>query len=407
MSYDVIVVGARCAGSPTAMLLARAGHRVLMVDKATFPRDTLSTLYIQQPGVAKLARWGLLDGVRATGCPPVTEIAYHFDDVRLVGRPAPAGGVAAAYAPRRVRLDPVLIDAAVSAGVEFREGCGVADVRADGDRVTGVELVGPNGRRSTATARLVIGADGMRSTVAAKIGAPVLVEHAPRTCVYYTFWPSVSDRFEVYEGPSAWIGVLPTSSGANGVAVYFPQSRFGAIRTDAMSNYLRGIRALSPDLFARLDGSEPLDRLYGTGDQRNFFRRAAGPGWALVGDAAHHLDSITARGITNAFLSAELLVGRISGVLDDEPRLRTALAGYARDHYGSMLGHYHHTLRVARMRPPAHQARMLADVAADPLLTEQFLSVMSGTGTNDELRARLGTWMRPGATRPHSVGSRR
>ncbi|MGQ0838605.1 NAD(P)/FAD-dependent oxidoreductase [Actinokineospora sp.] len=396
--YDVIVVGARCAGSTTALLFARAGHRVLLVDRVTFPRDTLSTLYIQQPGVAQLARWGVLAEVTATGCPPVYEIAYQVGDVRVIGRPSPVDGVTAAYAPRRIRLDSVLIDAAVAAGVEFREGCAVAEVLSDGDRVTGVRLTG----RGTEHARLVVGADGMRSTVAAKVGARTLVEHPRRTCVYYTYWPALSDRFEVYEGHGGSVGVMPTSDGATGVAAYFPQSRFGQVRTDAMNTYLAGVRALAPELSARMAAAGPLDRLYGTGDQRNFFREAAGPGWALVGDAAHHLDSITARGITNAFCSATLLVDGVAGHLDDEPRLRAALADYARRNYRSMIEDYKYTLRVSRLKPPGHQARMLRDIGADPVLTEQFFSVVSGSGGGPELRARMLTWLSP-RTRPARV----
>src|ERR1700730_1772206 len=121
--YDAIVVGARCAGAPVAMLLARAGHRVLLVDRAHFPSDTLSTHYIHQPGIARLARWGVLDAARATGCPAVEPTVYQVQDVRLDGGSVRHEGQRAAYAPRRHLLDKILIDAAVAAGAEFREGC--------------------------------------------------------------------------------------------------------------------------------------------------------------------------------------------------------------------------------------------------------------------------------------------
>src|SRR5436190_14545399 len=126
--YDVIVVGARCAGSPTAMLLARKGYRVLLVDKGTFPSDTMSSHLIWQPGVARLERWGLLDRVVASNCPPITTWAYDFGPFALHGTPPPADGVAMAYAPRRTVLDKLLVDAAVEAGAELREAFAVQEV---------------------------------------------------------------------------------------------------------------------------------------------------------------------------------------------------------------------------------------------------------------------------------------
>src|SRR5262252_74108 len=113
--YDAIIVGARAAGSPTAMLLARKGHRVLLLDRAEFPSDTLSTHYIHQPGVARLARWGLLDQVVAGGCTPVREAIFDPGPFTLTGTPPPADGHADAYAPRRTVLDAILLEAAAKA----------------------------------------------------------------------------------------------------------------------------------------------------------------------------------------------------------------------------------------------------------------------------------------------------
>jgi 2-polyprenyl-6-methoxyphenol hydroxylase-like FAD-dependent oxidoreductase len=136
--------------------------------------------------------------------------------------------------------------------VEFREACAFEDVLTDGDGVTGVRLRTSGGGRCTERARLVVGADGMRSTVAARIGAPTLVEHPRRTCVYYTYWPGLTDTFEIYQGANQWVGAMPTNDGATGVAAYFPQSRFAEVRTDAMNAYLDNIRTVAPGLFARM-----------------------------------------------------------------------------------------------------------------------------------------------------------
>src|SRR5438046_273760 len=141
--YDAIVIGARCAGSPTAMLLAQKGYRVLLLDRAGFPSDTLSTHYIHQPGVARLKRWGLLDKVAASApgfasCPPTRQQVLDVGPFALVGTPPPFDGVAEGYAPRRKVLDQILVDAAVDAGAELREHFTVKELLTDGERITGI-----------------------------------------------------------------------------------------------------------------------------------------------------------------------------------------------------------------------------------------------------------------------------
>jgi flavin-dependent dehydrogenase len=398
--YDVIVVGARCAGSATALLLARAGHRVLLAERASFPRDTLSTLYIQQRGVACLSRWGLLDQVAAL-CPPLRRVSYTIGDVRLEGSSRPVSGISEAYAPRRHTLDAVLAQAAVEAGAEFRDSCSVEDLTWDDHRVTGVRL---RDRRtgSTVTERacLVVGADGMRSTVAAKSGAATLVEQAPQTCVYYTYWAGAADHFELYEADGQWVGAVPTNDGATLVQAYFPQADFGRVRAGARAAYLENVRSVAPGLHDRMVAGGQLDRLYGTGDQRNFFRAGCGPGWALVGDAGHQRDSITARGITHAFISAQLLSDRVRGPLDDKERLDAALAAYARERYDRLIGDYRDTLATARLSTPPHRVELLREVAGSAERTEDFFSAMAGAPprpageAGGDPAARVRAWMR-------------
>jgi 2-polyprenyl-6-methoxyphenol hydroxylase-like FAD-dependent oxidoreductase len=374
--YDAIVVGARCAGAATALLLARAGRRVLLVERAGFPRDTLSTLYIQPRGVSLLRRWGLLDQV-AAACPRLDRTSYQVGDVRLAGSTRPIDGESAAYAPRRSTLDTLLAEAAVAAGVEVRDSCAVRSLLFDEGRVVGVRL-----RTRTGTAdeyaRLVIGADGMRSTVADAVDAATLVEDSRKTCVYYGFWPGVSDHFELFEAQGRWIGAVPTNDGQTLVQAYFPQTEFDRVRADARDAYWAAVRDTAPDLNERMRAAGTDGRLYGTGDQRNFFRAAAGPGWALVGDAGHHRDSITALGITQAFRQAQLLADAVAPVLEDPNRLATALAEFARHRYAMLINDYHVTLRVARLSVPPHRIRLLREVAADPLRTQDFFTGLSG-----------------------------
>src|SRR5690349_7127967 len=160
-SYDVIIVGARCAGAPTAMLLARQGHRVLLVDRASFPSDTLSTHLIHAPGIAALRRWGLLDQVTATGCPSIETYCFDFGPITISGTPRPAAdGGSTAYAPRRTVLDKILVDAAARAGAEVRERFSVDEILIEDGTVVGLRGRDDGGRAVTERARVVVGADG-------------------------------------------------------------------------------------------------------------------------------------------------------------------------------------------------------------------------------------------------------
>src|SRR5215467_5234600 len=171
--YDAIIVGARCAGAPTALLLARKGYKVLLLDRGTFPSDMpFSNHYVHQTGSARLKRWGLLDALAATNCPPIRTNHFDYGAFSLTGSPVPAeGGVTEAYAPRRLKLDPVLVDAAVKSGAELREGFSVQEVLFEKDSVSGVRGHQKNGSAVSERARITIGADGMFSTVAKAVQA--------------------------------------------------------------------------------------------------------------------------------------------------------------------------------------------------------------------------------------------
>ncbi|MFI0372071.1 NAD(P)/FAD-dependent oxidoreductase [Actinomadura sp. 1N219] len=386
--YDAIVVGARCAGSPTAMLLARAGHRVLLLDRAAFPSDTLSTHLIHQPGVAALARWGLLDAVRSSGCPPVERVRYRVADVRLDGRARGVDGQRAAYAPRRHVLDTLLVRAATAAGAELREHSRITGLlRDDTGRVIGVEG-DHQGRPFTETARLVIGADGMRSTVARLAGAPYTVHDPKLTCAYYSYWTDVPVAgLELHERAGAWVAAVPTHDDATLVLTYFPQDDFRRIRADAGRAHLCQVHATAPELGERLLDGHQVERLRGTGDQANFFRQAVGPGWTLAGDAGHHKDSITARGISDAFTQAESLVRHVNDPLTGDPALLDdALRRYARDRDTALTPGYQATLDVARLAPPPDQRlALLRAVQDDPELTSIYFDIVAGIGTTSDL----------------------
>ncbi|WP_313896144.1 NAD(P)/FAD-dependent oxidoreductase [Streptomyces sp. YIM 98790] len=381
----MIVVGARCAGAAAAMLLARAGYRVALLERSRFPKDTLSTLYIHQPGVAMLDRWDVLPEVIKTGCPPLDRVHYTLGDITLEGSSWPADGQHAAYAPRRHLLDSLLAQAAVRAGADFRDNCTVTDLVFDGDRVAGVRTGSGSGSgAATERARLVIGADGMRSTVADRVRAPKVTEDPRATCAYYSYWTGLPPRFRLYESPGGWVGTVPTNDGLTLVAGYFPQRDFAAVRGAGHAALLTLVGRTAPEVRAQMARGQQAERLHGTGDQQNFFRQASGPGWALIGDAGHHKDSITARGITDAFLQAQLLADCIGDRLHDPAALDRALEVFADRRTDLLMPHYRATLKTARLDPPGHQRQMLRAVATSTELTDRYFSVLSGVCPLDE-----------------------
>jgi flavin-dependent dehydrogenase len=383
--FDAIVVGARCAGSPTAMLLSRAGYRVLLLDRTTFPSDTLSTHLIHQPGVAALARWGLLDRLRASGCPPLDRAVYHVADVRLEGCGHGVEGQRAGYAPRRHVLDAMLAHAAAESGVELREACSVKGLlRDESGRVVGVEG-SHRGRPFTERAHLVIGADGMRSSVARFCEAPFTVVKPRLTCAYYSYWEGLDAAFELYERPGGWVATVPTHDAATLVLAYFPQEEFPHVRTQADEAYHGQIRSTAPALAERLTGHKRIERLRGTGDQQNYFRQATGPGWALIGDAGHHKDSITARGISDAFHQAESLVRHVGETLRDPRRLDLSLRDFAEDRDRSLNEGFEATLSVARLEVHEQRLALLRAVGTDPELVSTYFDVVAGAASLKEL----------------------
>ncbi|MCH8200226.1 MAG: NAD(P)/FAD-dependent oxidoreductase [Chloroflexi bacterium] len=350
--YDAIVVGARCAGAPTAMLLARAGHRVLMVDRDTFPSDVISTHFIHPWGVAHLADWGLLDRVLATNCPELIKITFHPAGVAPGGPfgELPDGRPIIALAPRRTVLDPILIEGAVEAGVEFREGFSVRGViRDSGGRVTGV-----TGRHAGAEvaeeASIVIGADGLRSRIARLVEAEEYDRVPTLLFAYYAYWgglPTDGATFGFAPG-NAGILIFPTNDEQSCVAVAWPIERFDEVRGDVAGHHRRAIEQLLPDFAERMQAPQGGVKFLGMADLPHYIRKPYGPGWALAGDAGYHCDPTNGLGIGNAFEQAVWLARALDAGLSGQQPMDEALAEFQRTRDGGLQERYDNNLAAAR-----------------------------------------------------------
>jgi 2-polyprenyl-6-methoxyphenol hydroxylase-like FAD-dependent oxidoreductase len=383
--YDAIIIGARVAGAPTAMLLARKGYRVLLLDRAAFPSDTMSTHLIHQPGVAILKRWGLLDRVVATGCPPITSYTLDADEVTISGSPAPLHGIRAAYCPRRHKLDDILVGEAVVAGAELRERFAVQEILMGGGRVTGVRGRAADGRTVTERARIVIGADGKHSLVARAMGAASYNEVPSLSCYYYSYWSGVPVHgMEAYPREGRAFGAFPTNDGLTCVFVAWPHAEFHRFRADVERNFM-GTLELAPGLAERVRAGRREERWIGTADLPNRFRTSFGPGWALVGDAGYHQDPITGFGITNAFRDAEQLAGAINAGLCGLLSLDEALAEYQRRRDEAALPWYQAACEAAALGGISPQLKQfLAALRYDSEQTSRFFGILAGTVRPEE-----------------------
>jgi|RhiMethySRZTD1v2_1073278.scaffolds.fasta_scaffold16929_6 2-polyprenyl-6-methoxyphenol hydroxylase-like FAD-dependent oxidoreductase len=376
--FDVIIVGARCAGAPLAMLLARKGLKVLVVDRATFPSDTLSTHVIQPQAVARLAQWGLLDRVVSSGCPPIHTYAFHFGPLVIAGAPGLADAPVA-YCPRRIVLDKILVDAAVDAGAELREGFTVEEVLTSDGGVTGIRGHRKDGPSVTATAPLVVGADGRHSIVARAVSPEVYGERPTLQGGYYGYWSGLpmDGRFETHIGDRCGLAAAPTNDGLTMVVGGWPLAEYETKRHDHQKSYL-SLFEHAPALHERMRGAKLESKVFG-GATPNFFRKPFGPGWALVGDAGYIKDPITAQGIADAFRDVELVTAAIEAWRSGRLSYDDAMAQYQSARDAQSLPMYDFTCQLAALEPPPPDlVQLLSAVHGNEEATDQFCRVNAG-----------------------------
>jgi flavin-dependent dehydrogenase len=362
------------------MLLARKGYRVVLVDRATFPSDTVSTHVIHPPGVGALRRWGLLERVQATGCPPITRYSFDLGPFTLAGTPRPIDGGAEAYAPRRTVLDKILVDAAAEAGAEVREHFTVQELVVDDGRVTGISGRDAGGTSITEHARVIVGADGRYSMVAKQMQPEQYHEHDSLEGAYYAYWSNLPVAgFEVFVRPPHGWGAIPTNDDLTLVIAGVAHAHFDDFRHDVEKQYLATFD-LAPHFAERIRGAKRETRFAGTGDLPNFFRKPYGPGWALVGDAGYHKDPLTAFGISDAFRDVEFLVDALDQSLSGDRPFDDAMRDYQQRRDEASMGMFELTLQFAALQPPPPEMQaLLGAVHGNQQATDDFASVMAGT----------------------------
>ncbi|HKS55353.1 MAG TPA: NAD(P)/FAD-dependent oxidoreductase [Steroidobacteraceae bacterium] len=386
-TYDVIVVGSRCAGSPTAMLLARKGYRVLLVDRARFPSDTISTHVVQPLAVAALRRWGLADALAATGCPPIDTYGFHFGTFTLAGTPGTADEPRA-YCPRRIVLDKLLIDAAAAAGAEIREGFVVEEIVAEHGQVVGIRGRSKQGTRVTERAAVVVGADGRNSIVAAAVAAQKYNELPAQLAPYYMYCSGLpmAGRYETYMLRNRGLAAAPTHDGLTIVIVAWPYREFAANKHDLEGSVLR-VLELAPEFAQRVRAAKRETPLFGM-PTPNYFRKPYGPGWALVGDAGYIRDPITAQGIRDAFRDAEACALAMDQTFTGAAAYEVAMGHYQRTRDSSVMSMYEFTCQFAALQtPPVAMRQLFRAMRGNQQAMDGFARINAGTVSPAEFLA--------------------
>jgi len=305
--YDAVIVGGRCAGAATAIRLASAGLRVLVVERAAHATDTLSTHALMRPAIVQLKRLGVLDALHASGAAPIRSTTFYYGERQLELAVKPGHGTDALYAPRRFVLDALLIDAARAAGAEVRHGTALLDLLLDEQgRVRGAVVGGAEGTQTVAS-DLVIGADGRKSSVAQRVGAPIVRRARHASAFVYGYYALPLEGYHWFYRPGSAAGSVATHDGQCCVFAALPARADGRLPEPLARDFEAALAATSALLGEHVMRARRQGPLRTFAGRPGYLRKAAGQGWALVGDASFFKEPLTSHGITAALRDAEFL----------------------------------------------------------------------------------------------------
>jgi 2-polyprenyl-6-methoxyphenol hydroxylase-like FAD-dependent oxidoreductase len=362
--YDVVIVGARCAGASLATLLARRGHRVALIDRAEFPSDTISSHFLWPQGAARLASWGLLDRLKSRGCDPIPTLTFDFGSVAFTGHVPSVLGVNEDFCPRRTVLDSILVEAAVEAGVELFEGTSVRSVRWSEGTACGVDIKPVTGSETHLDARLVVGADGLHSSIAAQVGAEKYATEPLLTFAYYSYWSGVPTPSPTHHMRAGRLILRwPTNDGLTCIYVGGRPSEFATFRGDIEGNFMTFLEAI-PGLRDEVAAGHREERFRSASDIDNVYRRSHGDGWALAGDAGHHMDPTTGLGMSEAFASAATLAIAVDDALISGQPWTESLRDYEQRRDATTANAFRLTLSAAALRPLPGRLRRYYEAAS-------------------------------------------
>jgi 2-polyprenyl-6-methoxyphenol hydroxylase-like FAD-dependent oxidoreductase len=350
--HDVIIVGARCAGSPLAMLLARQGVRVLLVDRVSFPTDIPHGHFIHRHGPRRLRDWGLLGKV-AERTPAITTMLFDAGDFPLIARNLVEDEVAWGYGPRRTTLDKILVDAAAESGAEVRQGFNVFEYIIENGTVVGIHARTQAGLPVIERAGLIVGADGRNSGLARAVSSPVYNQVPALLCYYFSYWSDVAaEPFELYVrvAQRRVIFSFRTEDDLFAIFVGAPMDEFERFRRDIESEFTKTLD-LVPDFAGRVRAGRRVERFYGCSDLPNFYRKPYGSGWALIGDAGLHKDPFLALGICDGLRDVEFLADAIREGLGGTRTLSDALADFEGRRNEASAADYEENVAAARFTP--------------------------------------------------------
>lgn len=368
---DVVVVGGRCAGSPLAALLARSGVRVVVLERASFPRETLSSHLFETDGLEFLSRLGALERLLETGAPLVEATDTRVEDLRLqMDLPQRPGDVGGMISVRRRLLDPILVELAEQAGAEVRMGAQVSGAIEDGPRVAGVRYT-HDGAEHELRARLVVGADGRHSTIARLVGARRYNLTPSQRLLFWAYFEGADmgprPTFLSHRWGERFILGIPSDSGLYQVLLWPELHERERFQEDRDAAFLEHARACEP-LADSLAGASQVGRSIGVFRWEGHFREACGPGWVLCGDAGHFKSPAPGRGIGDAFLQAERLAQAIAAALGGpDGELDRAMGDWGRWREREFAEHY-------------WLAYDLEEAGSVPAVLVEFLRTLDGKG---------------------------